>query len=321
MPPSLLDTHYTMAVKALIGGRLIPFLGAGVNLCGRPPGVIWQHGKYLPNGTELATHLSTEFAYSAADATDLLRVSQYVAVMAGSGPLYNNLHVLLDANYPPTPLHDFFATLPKILRDKGYPSPYQLLVMTNYDDVLERAFEANGETYDVITYMADGQHRGKFFHRLPTGEISLIERPNEYRDLPIELLPTVKVTRPVILKIHGAVDRSNPDWDSYVITEDHYIDYLTRTEISNLMPKPLVTALQKSHFLFLGYSLRDWNLRVILHRVWGEQKLSFKSWAVQLNSQLLDQGFWRKRDVEIFNIPLEEYITTLSDRIKALPHA
>ena len=37
----------------------------------------------------------------------------------------------------------------------------------------------------------------------------------------------------MILKIHGAIDRAGPEaeWDSYVITEDHYIDYLTRTEI------------------------------------------------------------------------------------------
>ena len=40
----------------------------------------------------------------------------------------------------------------------------------------------------------------------------------------------------MILKIHGAVDRVDAERDSYVITEDHYIDYLTRTDISNLMP-------------------------------------------------------------------------------------
>jgi hypothetical protein len=34
------------------------------------------------------------------------------------------------------------------------------------------------------------------------------------------------VTRPVILKIHGAVDRVELERDSYVITEDHYIDEL-----------------------------------------------------------------------------------------------
>lgn len=77
--------------------------------------------------------------------------------------------------------------------------------------------------------------------------------------------------------------------------------------------------LRKSHFLFLGYSLRDWNLRVILHRIWGDQKLTYKSWAIQLNPERLDQEFWRKRDVDIFNVSLETYIAELDKRLRAFP--
>ena len=86
----------------------------------------------------------------------------------------------------------------------------------------------------------------------------MIERPNEYADLSL-------AERTVILKIHGEVDRTSPDWawDSFVITEDHYIDYLTHTDISNLVPVKVAAKLRRSHFLFLGYSLRDWNLRVM----------------------------------------------------------
>src|SRR6266496_3056587 len=121
-----------------------------------------------------------------------------------------------------------------------------------------------GEPFDLVCYIAEGDHRGKFAHWPPEGEPTLIEVPNEYEKLrPGE--------QSVILKIHGAIDRAGPEaeWDSYVITEDHYIDYLTRTEIQNLVPVMLAMQLRRSHFLFLGYSMRDWNLRVILHRIWG----------------------------------------------------
>src|SRR5205085_3034638 len=91
----------------------------------------------------------------------------------------------------------------------------------------------------------------------------LIHRPNKYGDLPT-------TERAVILKIHGAVDRTNSDEDSFVITEDDYLDYLTRADISSLLPVSLAARLRKSHYLFLGYRLRDWNLPVILHRLWGE---------------------------------------------------
>ena len=37
----------------------------------------------------------------------------------------------------------------------------------------------------------------------------------------------------MILKIHGAVDRDEPKEDSFVITEDNYIDYLTATDVAS----------------------------------------------------------------------------------------
>jgi hypothetical protein len=173
-----LDAHYTTVLKALIDGRVIPFLGAGVNLWGRSLQEPWQRGQELPSGGQLSAYLVDEFGYPEKDTANLLRVSQYVEVMVGLGPLYEKLRLLFDADYPSTPLHTFCATLPAVLRDKGYPPRYQLLVTTNYD-VLERAFLAAGESFDVVTYMADGEHRGKFLHRLPDGEICPIERSTE----------------------------------------------------------------------------------------------------------------------------------------------
>jgi len=94
---------------------------------------------------------------------------------------------------------------------------------------------------------------------------------------------------------------------------------LTRTDISNLIPKSLVAKLRNNHFLFLGYGMQDWNLRVILHRIWGEQKLWWKSWSIQLNPQPFDQMSWQKRDVDILNVSLADYITALNKRVQTLP--
>jgi SIR2-like domain len=315
MPEQLdtLDPHYKTVIKAITDGRLVPFLGAGVNLCGRPQDMAWQRGQYLPSGGELAAYLAENFGYPGSDRFDLVRVSQYIAVVTGSGPLYEELHSLFDVDYPPTPLHQFLATLPALLREKGYPPRYQLIVTTNYDDLVERAFREAGEPFDLVAYVTEGEReqRGKFVHWPPDGEARLIEKPNEYRGLSLD-------QRPVILKIHGAVDRTDAGRDSYVITEDHYIDYLTHTDISNLVPVTLAAKLKKSHFLFLGYSLRDWNLRVILHRIWGEQTLTYKSWAIQLNPEPIERKFWNKRDVDILDVRLEEYVAALRERLQAL---
>jgi hypothetical protein len=272
----------------------------------------------LPSGGELAAFLAEDFGYPPNETQDLARVSQYVAVMTGTGPLYEELRSLFNADYPLTPLHQFFAALPAVLRNKGYPrgaNPLRhqlVIVTTNYDYLLELAFQAEGEPFHLVSYVAEGEGRGKFLHCPPGGEARLIETPNQYDGL-------MGDQHPVILKIHGAVDRANAERDSFVITEDHYIDYLTHTDIAALIPVPLPAKLKKSHLLFLGYGLRDWNLRVILHRIWGEQKLTWKSWAVQLDPGEIEWEFWRQRDVDILDVDLEEYIAALRERLATLP--
>jgi hypothetical protein len=306
---SSLDLHYHQVARAFLDGRVVPLLGAGVNLCNRPAGTPWRQGQYLPNGAELAAHLARYFNYpSAPDATqspsvDLVRVSQFISVMTGEGPLYEALHGIFDADYPPTTLHHLLARLPALLRP-GPRTGWPLILTTNYDDALERAFKESGEDFDLVVYVADGQGAGKFVHKPPNGRPRPIVRPNKYVAVSCDL-------RPVILKIHGAVDRESPDSDSYVITEDHYIDYLTRTEISNLIPVKLAAMLRRSHFLFLGYGMRDWNLRVILHRIWGQQRLSYRSWAIQAGPDEMEQKVWHERGVDILDVPLGEYVQGL----------
>jgi hypothetical protein len=288
-------------------GRVVPLLGAGINLCGRPDNEVWERRepRYLPSGGELAAFLAEYFEYPPDDVRDLVRVSQYAAVMQGLGPLYDELHEIFDVDYEPSPLHRFLAGFPAILRSKGYKPRYQLIVTTNYDDALELAFRRVDEEFDLVTYIADGEERGKFLHWPPGDPPRLIDRPNEYGELSLD-------QRTVILKIHGAVDRVNSEWgDSYVITEDHYIDYLTRTDISGLLPVTLGAKLRRSHFLFLGYSMRDWNLRVILHRIWGQQKLNYKSWAIQVDPEAIEREFWQKRGVDILDVRLERYVAGL----------
>lgn len=306
-----LELHYRTVVKAITDGRLVPFLGAGANLSGRPAGMHWQPGnhRFLPSAGELAHYLARSFDCPTDD--DLARVSQFVDVMTGSGPLYDTLHEIFDRDFPPTDLHRFLAELPALLSSRGHDSQYPLIVSTNYDDLMERAFRDAAVPHDVVSYVADGVHRGKFVHWPWEAKPILVENPNEYRGVKLG-------EHAVLLKIHGAIDRTSTEYDSFVITEDHYIDYLTRTNLTNLVPVTLAAKLRRSHLLFLGYSLSDWNLRVILHRIAGEQKLKYKSWAIQLHPNELDQKFWTRRDVDILDVDLADYIAKLGSLFAAL---
>ena len=78
-----------------------------------------------------------------------------------------------------------------------------------------------------------------------------------------------------------------------MITEDHYIEYLTRTDISRLLPPNLVDRFKRSNFLFLGYSLRDWNLRAILAAdLAGTTRPGLANWAVLLNPREIESESW-----------------------------
>ena len=278
-------------VETLFDGRLVPVLGADV--------------------ADLAEHLSERFQYPHG-ASRLPRVAQYVAVMMGAGPLHDELHSVLRADVLPTPIHRFFASLPPLLRERS--APHQLIVTTSYDLALERAFLDAGEEFDVVSYIATGRNRGRFCHIGPDGLGTLIERPNEYAtELSLQ-------RRTVILKLHGQVDTTTErSWESFVVTEDDYIGYLAQSEVANVVPVALAAKLRRSHFLFLGYSMADWNLRLLLYRLWGDQPLSYRSWAVQEEAKPFEEEFWRRHDVTVVDMALEEYAEALLRHMGAQP--
>jgi DNA-binding SARP family transcriptional activator len=278
-------------VKALLAGRVVPVIG-------------------LDGAGDLAAHLASAFDVPNDRPVDLARVSQYVATMQGFGPLYDELHSLFEAAVEPGPLQRFLARLPALLRERG--TPHQLIVTTNYDLALERAFEEEGEELDIVAYVATGTHRGRFWHRPPGEAPRPIDVPNTYAsELSLD-------RRTILLKLHGAVDPlPEREWESFVITEDDYIDYLGHSELTAVVPVSLAAKLRRSHFLFLGYEMADWNLRLILNRIWGERPVAYRSWAVQSSPSALAQAFWRRYDVAALDVEPQSYVELLERRLEA----
>jgi hypothetical protein len=313
------EAHYTLISRAILEGEVIPFLGAGANFLELPADETGAVPARLPSGAELTALLAKEILYPDPKPDDLLRVAQYVDALLGEGKLYKVLHKVFDRASRPNSLHELLATLPPLLRERG--APQQLIMTTNYDDTLEYAFERHGEEYDVVWYEAKprDQSCGKFLHRAPGCEPAAITLPNDYRGLAFG-------ERPVILKLHGAIHRGAPALDSYVITENNYIDYLTQSDISREIPVVLREAMESSHFLFLGYSMRDWNLRVILKRIWGRRPLAYQSWAVQKplddeHQNRIEERLWseRRNEIELYQIPLDDYVAHLAEQIRLAP--
>lgn len=308
---SQLDVHIDSVIAGLLRGRVTPVLGAGVNVTGTEDTADWV-GRRPPSGRELAAYLAAHFKYPADGPPDLLHVSQYVyAVRGGSGPLYDVLHDVFDQEFPTTHVHEFLAGVPAGLRRLGPGHRPPLVVTTNYDDLMEAAYVAAGEEFDLLVYAAEGPNEGRFCHRAPNGDLEPITDPRTN----VELDPD---RRPVVLKVHGFVDRGRlgENEDSYVITEDHYIEYLARMDVDNLIPVKVLERLRNCHFLFMGYSLADWNLRAILYRLWSDRRRERDWWAIQVDPTDLERRSWRRRGVDIFDIPLDTYIGELGERFQ-----
>jgi hypothetical protein len=320
--------HYETVALNLLRGRVTPVLGAGASLYGRAGLAAreaqpsWQgggsadaravtssHWYGAPSASELAEYLAREFKVKE-DSEDLLQIAQSVyALRGGSGGLYDALHDVFAREFPSTLLHEFLAEVPARLRAARRGKP-PLVVTTNYDDLIERALESRGEPYDLVVYMAEGKHEGLFCHVATGGELVPIDSPDTY-------LAVDPDRQTVVLKMHGFVSRQDPSDDSYVITEDHYIEYLTRTDLTKLLPKPVMGRLLNCHLLFLGYSLRDWNFRAILYQIHRNRLRDNDWWAVQLHPDRLERKSWEKRNVEIIDLELEQYIPALERVVAA----
>jgi DNA-binding SARP family transcriptional activator len=296
-PPPDTDTAADVA-KALLGGRLVPVLGWGASA-----GVA-DALEATPEA--VADRLCRAFDCSSSTPADLARICEEVALTAGIGPLYDELRSVYEQAYPPGPAHRLVAEAAARLRERGLPP--QVLVTATFDGALERTFTDAGEELDVVSYIAYGAHHGKFLHVRPDGSTHVIEVPNTYADLAPD-------KRTVLLRIHGRVDPREPDLDSFVVSEDDHIDYLAQADVSSLIPASLIARLRRSHFLFLGYPLEDWGLRVFLHRIWGRGKVSYRSWAVGAPLTALERELWRQRGVRPVEQPLDGFVEALRVRL------
>jgi hypothetical protein len=64
----------------------------------------------------------------------------------------------------------------------------------------------------------------------------------------------------------------------------------------------------------MGYGLKDWNVRVLLHRILTDRRHghgAYASWAVQLDPDPVDQALWKKNNVSIQPIDLKHYLERL----------
>jgi hypothetical protein len=331
MPP----VPYPGIRNLLKEGQVIPFLGAGVNFGTRPENAQWdeQASTFLPSGAELSSYLAHHAAFPSNDKhdlTDLAKVASYFVDNFKRRLLRETLQDIFVRDYAPSAIHTYLAEIarksdadiaaqPADQRDTGTPL---LIVTTNYDDLLERAFTQLRRPFDLVVYPTERKDVAASVLWWPHGATE----PEAV--LPNALCIDLKSTN-VIYKMHGSIDRAQDGIGNYVITEEDYIEFLSRMTTESAVPKQFMRYFRERHFLFLGYGLADWNLRVVLRNLRkvlpddldapemrrrtrrGDDDEDLVSWAIQFRPSELEKSLWRARDVRIFDEDINEFVAGL----------
>jgi SIR2-like protein len=301
---------YGIILDKLNEGKVVPFLGAGASIVGREVDSKWNPKdlKFLPNSRELSRYLARKSQFPSdddRDLNDLSKVASYYAAVSGRQTLREELHKLLGREFTFGLLHEYLASIATPL----------LIITTNYDTLLEQAFQVVGKKYDVVIHPTDRQDIKGSVWWWPYGATQ--PEAISPRELDLDLEGEKRNT--VIYKMHGSVKHDASDLDSFVITEEDYVDFLSRMRSNTAIPTMIYQYLRTRSFLFLGYGLGDWNLRVILkdldNYLKGERRdeanADVPSWAIQRSPSELERTLWEKRNVKIYDMIHDDFVANM----------
>jgi len=228
-------------------------------------------------------------------------IAEYYERQIGRVPLERDLHAIFTSSFTMQRLHTYLATLPNNL----------LIVTTNYDDLLEQAFLAQGREYDVIIHPLQP---GMKTIVKPFGQPASEKLP---KDVQIDL-----ATRSVIYKLHGSPSIDGVSKDRYLITEEDFLHYLTGMSSKQWLPHMVTEHCLNTPFLFLGFGLQDINVRLWLHqlrlkRLVGGSSSPLQSWAVLGPSpssaveETITRKIWEFRHVTLLYETIEDFLNAV----------
>jgi len=227
----------------IVKGNCILFLGAGVHsgpsaASEFAPDVYPDEIRPLRGG-ELSAHIARETGYAHEypddQTTNLGRVALHAEnKLPGFGRtwLYDTIRDKVQTDKRPSPMLETLA---------GFDFRY--IATTNYDNMFEQCLWKRGKMPQIAVY---NKKRND-----PT---------LEYIGDRLSDDPTTK--RPFVLKIHGDIDRP----ESLVVTDEDYIHFVLRmSDPEGFHPVPRTFQLPFCRYstLFVGYSLLDYNLRLL----------------------------------------------------------
>jgi hypothetical protein len=259
-----MDATQKLVADKVREGDCILFLGAGVH---RPPqessGYVYPEEQRPCTTEELAKNLADECQYGMKfpeeSCPKLERVSLYFQEELGRDELVNSLNRYLKDGKKPSEALMMLARL-----------PFKIFVTTNYDLLLD----------DALAECKKKAHR-------------IVYNPSP--DVPTcDLRQDPTAQEPLVFKMHGDLEQR----DSIVITDEDYITFVQRMSDKDPfhpVPQTVRYRMQRWPILFVGYSLGDYNLRLIFRTLrWHIDVANFpRAYAVDIHPDPLILRVWQ----------------------------
>jgi SIR2-like domain len=321
-PEEITKAHWDLICERIHNRECVPFLGAAVNIKNAGKG----YNEGLPLGKEVTLRLVgqmlgkpdvkswEELAKVVTDERQLNEGGPYADLkrieLENLARVALHIHTSKDVPYLVRMVKEILdddesKTKPSPLLQVLAELPFDLIVTTNYDRLMERALES------LDPYIAVQPVEGLDAAQYKKLEIGLADH-------------LAKNKGPILYKIHGSFDEEKDavtlkvkDRSSIVISEEDYIRFLTLIGRQNEgIPNLIKQFLQDSTLLFLGYSLEDWDIRTIYKGlvetlVPSQRRTSF---AIQWNPPDFWVNYWKKKGIEIYSMDLYKFAEELKVR-------
>jgi len=239
------EKDWEVLLRRIKDGRCTPFIGAGV----------YSEGPSLR--THVAQKWATEEGYPFTDGTDLARVARFLSVEYGDAEIASGKYIeeLNKVSPPKTDdPNDPYMVLAKL--------PLPVYITTNYDDFMERALlKARRDVkIDLCKWIKS------------LDDVSPLAERGFQPD----------VANPSVFHLYGYAQNQQ----SMALSEDDYFQFLINvSKYPELIPSRIQKAISGNSLLLLGYSLEDWDFRVLFHFLAGylENSTTKTHVAVQLS--------------------------------------
>jgi hypothetical protein len=257
--------------------------------------------------------IDTAELYGAKDT--LTTIAAHYETVTGRKNLWDQLAQIFRGKLTPTPTHLLIARAAANHLEMMHDTPYDklstahyLIVSTNYDGLMEQAL---GKLPYVVLYLnrkKDYKVYAKFSASLGSELAKLQSRNKEA--FPHKFVLDLDEPIVVLYKVHGclAPGQTFAD-DSVVITDFDYEDYIAEmAKKGQLVPTAVSNLMHDKAFLFLGYSLSDWNIRTILTALMRRREEGQgRDYAVMKNISKSADAYCTRRHIVILNTGLDEF--------------